>query len=409
MHRNSILKYTFIKTRLSRSIKLLSLSLMIMLLNACTTIHNEVKEDVKPLMAHHEIKESQLLNVSIKLFEPGLLPEDEDDKRGLTEEIRNSEARFMPIHLKYTMQRTGYWANVRVVPDENEGSEILVKGKIINSNGENIELKISVFDASNKKWFEKNYTETVRVDDQKNTEVEKKDRFQNIYNQISNDIIEKRMAINSAEIKRIKEIAEIRFAKYMAPDMFSNYIGKDEEGIIHLRKLPSDNDTMLKRVRSIKARDDMLVDTINNYYDVYYTDVWDSYDNWRKYRSEELENIREIDKKALQQKLLGAAAILGAIALGASKNSSVVRSTGVLRTVMIAGGGYAVYQGFQTSKESEINKAALEELGASFETDVEPILIDVNGKTMKLTGNADQQYGKWRTLLKEIYNKETAF
>ena len=137
--------------------------------------------------------------------------------------------------------------------------------------------------------------------------------------------------------------------------------------------------------------------------------MWDSYDNWRKFRSEELENIREIDQKALAQKILGAAAIIGAIALGASKNQDVVRSTGALRTVMIAGGGYAVYSGFQSSKESEINKEAIEELGASFEIDVEPVLVDINGKTMTLTGTADQQYGKWRKLLKEIHIKETSF
>ncbi|MCU7798759.1 MAG: hypothetical protein KZQ70_01110 [gamma proteobacterium symbiont of Lucinoma myriamae] len=349
------------------------------------------------------------MNVSIKQFEPGELPTDEDDRRGLSEEIRSAEAHFMPVHLKYTMQRTGYLGNVRVVPDDNEGSEVIVKGKIIDSDGENIELEIEVFDARNNKWFEKSYVETVGVEQQKITEIERNDRFQNIYNEISNDIIEYRLKIKSTEIKRIKEIAELRFAKFMAEDIFSSYIAKDKEGKIHLRKLPSDNDTMLARVRSIKARDDMLVDTLNNYYDVYYSDIWDSYDNWRKFRSEELESIREINRKALTQKLLGVAAIIGAIALGASKNSDVVNSTGGLRTVMIAGGGYAIYSGFQTSKENEINKEAIEGLGASFETEVEPVLINVDGKTMKLTGTADQQYGKWRQLLKDIYHKETGF
>ncbi|MCU7938754.1 MAG: hypothetical protein KZQ64_03910 [gamma proteobacterium symbiont of Bathyaustriella thionipta] len=396
-------------TALLSKLKILSVLVMMIMLNACSTIPGAAKVDVKPVIAQQEINEDQLLNVSIKLFKPGELPTNKDEKRGLSKEIRKSEARYMPIHLKYTMQRTGFWGNVRVIPDDNEGSEIIIKGIIINSDGENSELKITVFDASNKKWFEKTYNETVTIAQQKETEIEKKDRFQNIYNKISNDIIEHRLNIKSTEIKRIKEIAEIRFANYMAPEKFTGYIGKDKEGIVHLRKLPANDDSMLTRVRSIKARDDMLVDTINNYYDLYYADMWENYDNWRKFRSEELQNIREIERKATTQKILGAAAILGAIALGASNNSDVRNSTGGLRTVMIAGGGYAVYQGFQTSKESEINKEAIEELGASFEIDVEPILVDVNGKTMTLTGTADQQYGKWRELLKEIHIKETAF
>ena len=398
-----------IKIRAINKLKIFILLSMAIILNACSTIQYGVREDVKPIMAKYEVRESQLLNVSIKQFEPGELPKDEDDRRGLSEEIRNSEARYMPIHLKHTMQRTGYWGNVRVIPDDNEASEVIVKGKILNSDGEKIEIKIEVSDAANKKWFSKSYNETVSADQHKITEIEKKDRFQNLYNQISNDIIEKRLQIKSAEIKRIKEIAEIRFANFIAPEIFSSYMDKDKQGKIVLKKLPSQNDSMLIRVQAVKARDEMLVDTINNYYDIYYSEIWESYDNWRKYRSEELKTIRENENKALTQKLLGAAAIIGAIALSASKNSDVVERTDLLRTVMIAGGGYAVYSGIQTSKESEINKEAIEELGASFESEVEPVLIDVNGKTMVLTGTADQQYEKWRHLLKQIYVNETGF
>ena len=166
---------------------------------------------------------------------------------------------------------------------------------------------------------------------------------------------------------------------------------------------------MIKRVQSIKARDELLIDTINNYYDIYYSDVWESYDNWRKYRSEEMQSMREIERKALTQKIIGAAAIIGAIALSASGNSEIRDRTGALRTVMLAGGTYSLVSGFKTSKETEINKEVIEELGGSFSMEVEPIEIDVKGKTMKLTGSAEQQYSKWRSLLKEIYKQETGF
>jgi len=76
---------------------------------------------------------------------------------------------------------------------------------------------------------------------------------------------------------------------------------------------------------------------------------------------------------------------------------------------MIAGGGYSIYKGFETSKESEINKEAIEELGESFSTEIEPLVIDVDGKTTKLTGSAEQQYTKWKKLLNKIYHKETGF
>ena len=50
--------------------------------------------------------------------------------------------------------------------------------------------------------------------------------------------------------------------------------------------------------------------------------------------------------------------------------------------------------------------AALEELGASFSADVEPVVVEVEGKTVELTGSADTIYQKWRGVLGRIYEKE---
>ena len=403
-----------------KNLKLIAVLMILFLMNACSTMsnmsnYNMNSKETPLLLAQKEVLEKDLINISIHIFEPGKLPQSEEDRLGLSEEIRNAEARYIPIHLKYTLQRTGFWANVRVVPDENPGSEIIVKGEIINSDGENIELRIKAYDSSNKLWLDKTYKESVNINQQKITEIEKTDRYQNLYNNISNDLNNYRKKLTTSDIKKIKQIAELKFANYIAPTIYSGYIGINSNNyfnsrkIVQLKKLPANNDTMMKRVATIRLRDEMLIDTINNYYDIYYSELWDSYDNWRKFRSEELEAIREINLKATTQKILGVAAIIGAIALGASHNNNVVNSTDALRTIMIAGGSYAVYNGFQISKESQINKEALEEIGASFAVEVEPIVIDVNGKTTRLTGSAEQQYDKWRKVLKKIYENETAF
>ena len=379
--------------------------------SACSTVPGTYpfgdSKEIEAIKSTHEIIEAELLDVSIQRFEPGTLPEDEEDRRGLSQEIRKAESRYMPVHLKYTMQRTGYWGNIRVVPDKNEASEIQVQGKILNSDGETIEVEIRVSDSRNKLWFEKNYEESAPYSKIKNTEIEKKELYQNLYNRISNDIIRYRQKLTSKDIVSIRNTAELRFAQFMAPTIFSDYLKKGWNKEFKIVRLPALDDPMLNRIRAIKTRDELLMDTINNYYDVYYNDMWETYENWRKFRSEELEKIREIERKALTQKVLGAAAIIGAIALGASSNAEVRDRTGVLSSIMIAGGTYALYSGFKTSKETEINKAAIEELGESFAAEIEPVNIEVEGKTMKLTGSAEQQFSRWREVLSEIYKKET--
>jgi hypothetical protein len=164
---------------------------------------------------------------------------------------------------------------------------------------------------------------------------------------------------------------------------------------------------MLARVRKLKVRDDMLVDAINGYYNAYYRDLWEPYTDWRRFRGEEVATMRELERQALTRQVLGIAAIVGAIAISAAGDSDVLRRTGSLRDVMVLGGAAAVYSGYQKGKETEINKEAIEELDTSFKAEAEPLVVDVNGEAVRLTGSAEQQYTRWRQLLRTMYARET--
>ncbi len=367
----------------------------------------QVPDQVALLAAERELSDAELLDVSIKVFDPGELPDDEDGQTGLSPEIREAEARFVPIHLKYTMQRSGYWGIVRVVPDDDNGTEILVRGKIEYSDGESGAVSVEVVDARNTVWFRKTYLETANRKEHERTEPEKKDIFQDLFNTIANDMIEYRNSLSPAEVEEIKQAAELRFAAAMAPDAFTGYIEEDPDGAVRIIRLPSKDDPMLDRVRSIRVRDDMLVDAINGYYDAYYLDLWEPYNDWRKFRSEEVVAMRNLEREALTRQVLGVAAIVGAIVIGASGDAETRARTGSLRDVMLMGGAAGVYAGHQKSQEGKINQAAIEELGVSFSSEAEPLVVDVDGETVRLTGSAEQQYTRWRELLRQIYARET--
>jgi hypothetical protein len=122
---------------------------------------------------------------------------------------------------------------------------------------------------------------------------------------------------------------------------------------------------------------------------------------------EELTAMREIQRQARNRKLMGAAAILGAIAIEALGGDSARASTGGLRNVMIVGGAYAIKTGFDKDSETTIHREAIEELGESFSSETRPLVVEVEGETHELTGSAEVQYSKWRSLLKSIYVTET--
>jgi hypothetical protein len=73
-----------------------------------------------------------------------------------------------------------------------------------------------------------------------------------------------------------------------------------------------------------------------------------------------------------------------------------------VKDVMILGGIAAIHAGFEDGKEAGIHKAALSELADSFEGEVTPLLVDVDGRVVQLTGSAEVQFNQWRKLLLEI-------
>ncbi len=389
--------------------RVLLLLVTVSLLSACATSGGSQRNLSQPVALERiaeELPEAQLLDVWIEQFDPGKLPEKEKDALGLSKDIREAEARYIPIHLRGVMEKTGYWGAIRVVPYNTEGAELLVRGKILESNGESLELKISAEDASGRVWFEKIYRGRVSADTYDNLP-ENIDSFQMVYRMIANDLVKFRNKLTDQQRIAIRQFANVRFAADMAPDAFAGHLQRNEKGLYQLNRLPAENDPAFQRVQIVRERDFLLIDTLNGHFDNYYLGMSVPYHEWRKARSYEAEALREIKRKANTRKLLGALAILGAVAIEVKGSPSTRASTETLRDVMVAGGAVAIKQGMDINSQSVIHQAAIEELGDSFSSETQPLVVEVDGEVYKLTGSAEVQYQQWRVLMRKIYASET--
>ena len=375
----------------------------LLVLSGCASLSNNVADGVKPIVATQELDSSELLDVAIVVFDSEELTDKEIGELGLSEEIRRAEERYIPIHLKYTMQRTGHWGAVRVVPAEN-AAHVQVLGTIIRSDGEQLSLDIEAYDSRGVPWFEKSYREELDLVDFHGTSPGEKDPFQDLYNTIANDLVEHRSQLTPDAIREIQQISELRTAQDMASDAFTGHLSRNEEGRYSLIRLPVESDPMLKRVRAVQVRDDMLLDTINGYYEIYYNDLWQPYGDWRKLYNEELAALNKVKKQALTRQLLGLVSVIGGVALSTG-NSNLSNSN--LPGVMVMGGAAAIYSGFQKQEETKIHRDVIEELSISFSSEAEPLVVEVVGETVRLTGSAEEQYQKWRDMLQQIYAAET--
>jgi hypothetical protein len=73
----------------------------------------------------------------------------------------------------------------------------------------------------------------------------------------------------------------------------------------------------------------------------------------------------------------------------------------------IAGGVAGVISGYKKREEAKIHTESIKEISGSFQTEAAPLVVDVEGRTLRLTGTAEEQYAEWRRLLHELYKEET--
>ena len=353
---------------------LLLVYLVVVLVSGCSTlgIGRNIDGDVPLNKAVAEVPEAQLLDVWVELFDPGTLPEDEDEAMGLSMDIREAEARYMPEQLRTVMESTGYWGAVRVVPQDTEGGELLVRGTIMESNGEQLELEITAHDATGREWFSRNYEQEIEVDEYRRRRSSNEDVFHALYHAIANDLAEFRQSLTASDMTTIHQVAELRFAADLSPDAFSDYLILDSKGRYSIARLPAADEPMFRRVLAIRDRDFLLIDTLNGHFDNFTREMDRPYNEWRKARSEEAEALRKVENDALKLKLIGAAAILGAIVVESSNNGNYGSS--VMRDALILGGAYAIKSGFDRGAETDIHRDTIIELDESFSSDAKPLV-----------------------------------
>ncbi len=214
-----------------------------------------------------------------------------------------------------------------------------------------------------------------------------------------------RQALLATDLQTIRNVSELRFASELAPYAFKDYLSQDKrKGVYQISRLPADNDPVLVRADRVRERDYALLDTMNEYYSLFSENMATPYTNWRRYSYDEIEAEDDAKRSALTRKLLGAAAIVGGLVAGSQSNTYIGNAAA---TAAVFGGAYAIKSGFDRGAEVKMHSDSLKQLGESFQAEVQPLVVEVEGRTLQLKGTAEEQYVEWRRLLKDLYESET--
>ena len=381
---------------------MLSVLALVALLEGC--VSETVKSTSVPALEAPDqlTPEAELLDVGVVILDPGISAV--EDEELVYPEIRKAEATFMATELAEVLTEQGGWGAVRVVPDDRQFSDLLVRGTILLSDGESLQLKIRVSDARGTVWLDKRYQGvTSRYAYEQGTRV-KQDPFLAVYRMIANDMLAIFDRVPSADRVTIRRVAEMRFARDFASGAFADYLEEDDAGQISLRRLPAEDDPMLNRVRGLRQRHYVFVDTLQGHYNGFAEDMYTPYQDWRRASYEETIALRELEAESQREMIAGGAAILAGI-VAQTSGSRTTRSAGA---VGVIGGGALLKSGLEKRAESNIHSLALEELGQSLDAEITPRVIELEDRTVRLTGNVEDQYDQWRELLADIYAAELA-
>jgi len=359
-----------------------AVALLVWFLGGCETPRVDPRQSFLPapvdvalvVFQEAEVRRARL-NLSIAVFD--VESKIENSIYSSKVQVSSVERRFLPFKLKQTLDRSGFWGAVRVMPQTDPNSEINVTGKILISDGVELKLQVLALDATGRVWLDRVYHDVTSDLDYSTDPSYQIDPFQDLYNRVSNDLSGGLGSFTKLDRDQLLNVAMLKYARDLSMETFGRYLS-EELGLITLNGLPSEDDPFFKRVQRIRESEYLFADSVDQHYESLHRQIGPTYAWWRYYSYELIKGNKKLTK--------------------------VDATRGATR-----GSWYAMERIYKTYKESKMNEDALRELTNSFDRETEPTLADLAGRVIRLTGTLDLQYEEWRRLLRELYKNETGY
>lgn len=367
---------------------------------ASTTIR-EV-DVIPPRTSSTMLSEESLLDVGVVVFDSNI-PEAYDDlvAQNITPEVRRAEANYIANHAKEFLQSTGNWGAVRVLPEATHAVDLLIEGGILHSDGERQVLAVRVTDSRGEVWI-KTWYETLASKYHYESVEQRSDPFRRNYRMLADEMLEFMESLSPEEIAEIRLTTLMRHAQELNPDAFAEYVSIDKAGKFSVVRLPAEDDPNMHRVRQVRERELLFIDTLDEYYSTFAAGMRVPYYSWRKATYSDALAVREERNKSRARLIAGAAMVLGGAVAQRSGNSATEFGgySGVI------GGATEILGGLQNLENMKVHASSLQEYGVIAAQEISPHTIQLENSTISLQGTTTEQLRQLKKYLKEIYFEE---
>ena len=192
-------------------------------LSACATYEYHETRANQLTLADAQVQpvasDKALLDVGVVLLDDGVELLDEDSVA--YSNVRRSEAVWFSEQLKATLEKSNAWGLVRTLPNSNVVFDLTIEGQILESNGEDLNLLVNVYDASGQAWLSKEYFQRASQYAYNDEVTLDTDPFQNLFNDIANDLFVSLDTVRS-HIKNIYKALEINSKAELIKKSYNN-------------------------------------------------------------------------------------------------------------------------------------------------------------------------------------------
>lgn len=346
---------------------------------------------------------STKLDINIVELDPGLSGDDAlDRENGLWPELRRAESRRFAVKMMRSLNETNAFANVTVTTSAEFLADVVIEGTVKESNGEDVHLLINAKDATGKPIIKnKLYKHRTNEYFYQNIRNKGKDPFDPLYRSIAGDIIKE---LKKRNLEQIQLVSDLRFAQKLNDMEFYDALDI-ENNRYSLGFVPALNDPMFIRAQNVQLKDAQFRNEMQKHY-VSFTDTMDeSYKIWQEAALTASKQKREAQRAAAGKAILGAL-IVAAAASSASSSDSYDYNYGP--TVAATVGASLLVSAVGDARQARVHESTINEVSKSFDGEIAPQVVEMEGLQVKLEGNIQNQFDQWQTILADIYESESS-
>jgi len=319
------------------------------------------------------LPEDDLLDVDIRLLRP-MRPPGMDfldpffkDSLG---SLRQAESYYLSEVLANKMQRSGHWGRVLVNPYGLSGADLEISGRIEQSDGQMLRIRIEARDSTGASWLAKRYVQTLPPLAPRSGLEEVSFPFNDLLNAIANDLARVRAEeLSSREIALLRNNSLLKFAAELAPAAYAPY--RQDNTVL---RLPAQDDPVFLGVQEIRVYNETFLDAMQAGQEFYARQVAPDYLRFLDRSRQATQQINDYYLEAAD----------GRTNLNPDSKGNM---------------NFGRYKGLYSVALADVNQP--------IEERVTPVSVEFSDRSAELTGTIEEQFRQWQVILQDMYETET--